>query len=361
MCYFCPKVSDEIGILLHTIETHDACSTFSMRKSVFDEKIGCNAYRSQHFPVRISEIKLYHEKGFTFNINTETSRITFRRKHDDLNQYNSLDGHLNDKIHHKATQTENADIYSLLSDGLESLHEMNRYDDFVSVLKCICEGIMTDNIAFQLLMDVGKNTWYTDQTLAFWVTVKKLFKGKGINFFRGLKGQGLNILRNDNIAPRDCRIKFVVSSNPILTKESSKYTLDAENPGLLKIPLDSFAANNAEKDVKRSIDGKQIALGLREAGDENLGGYEVAPTLQERKTRLENEIQNISNMKSKIELQSIDGFQSMKDLDDVDTAMLKESSLVAITHMSKRIQERREFNGKRTLHLNNLMNSIEGE
>ena len=63
MCYFCPKVSDEIGILLHTIETHDACSTFSMRKYVFDEKIGCNAYRSLHFPVKISEIKSYHEKG----------------------------------------------------------------------------------------------------------------------------------------------------------------------------------------------------------------------------------------------------------------------------------------------------------
>jgi hypothetical protein len=54
---------------------------------------------------------------------------------------------------------------------------------------------MTDNIAFQLLMDVGnfyskdtvKNTRYTDQTLAFWVTVKKLFKGKGINFVRGFK------------------------------------------------------------------------------------------------------------------------------------------------------------------------------
>jgi hypothetical protein len=61
-----------------------------------------------------------------------------------------------------------------------------------------------------------------------------------------------HILRNDNIAPRDCRINFVVPSNPILTKESSKYTLDAENPGLPRIPLYSFAANNAEKDVKRS-------------------------------------------------------------------------------------------------------------
>ena len=96
MCYFCPKVSDEIGILLHTIETHDAYSTFSMRKYVFDEKIGCSAYRSLHLPVMISEIKSCHEKGFTFNMNTETSRITFKGKHDDLNQYNPLDGHLND-------------------------------------------------------------------------------------------------------------------------------------------------------------------------------------------------------------------------------------------------------------------------
>ena len=153
----------------------------------------------------------------------------------------------------------------------------------------------------------------------------------------------------------------MVPSNPILTKELSKYTLDAVNPGLLRIPLDSFAANNAEKDVKLSIDGKKIALGLREAGDENLGGYEVAPTLQERKTRLENEIQNISNMKSKIELQLIDGFQPVRDLDDVDTAMFNESSLVAITHMGKRIQELLEFNVKMTLHLNNLMNYIEGD
>ena len=76
-----------------------------MRKYVFDEKIGCN-----------SEKKSYHEKGLTFNINTETSRISFKRKHDDLNQYNPLDGHLNDTIHHKTTQIDNADRYRLLSD-----------------------------------------------------------------------------------------------------------------------------------------------------------------------------------------------------------------------------------------------------
>lgn len=71
-------------------------------------------------------------------------------------------------------------MYSLLSDGLESLHEMNRYDDFISVLKCIGEGIMTGNIVFQLLMDVGnfyskdtvKNTRYT---VGFFSGIKFLY------------------------------------------------------------------------------------------------------------------------------------------------------------------------------------------
>jgi hypothetical protein len=32
---------------------------------------------------------------------------------------------------------------------------------------------------------------YSNETLDFWLTVQKLFKGKGVNFFRGFKAQGL--------------------------------------------------------------------------------------------------------------------------------------------------------------------------
>ena len=86
MCYFCPKVSDEIGILLHTIEIHDACSKFSMRKSVFDEKIGCNAYRSLHFPVRISEIKI--NPPFLYQVRVITVFTVFRLLTDFVCLYN---------------------------------------------------------------------------------------------------------------------------------------------------------------------------------------------------------------------------------------------------------------------------------
>lgn len=76
---------------------------------------------------------------------------------------------------------------------------------------------MRDNITFHLLMDVGnfyakegiQNRRYTDQTLGFWVTVKKLSKGKGINSFRGFKNQGSRIKENENMSLKEFRIHFV--------------------------------------------------------------------------------------------------------------------------------------------------------
>jgi hypothetical protein len=66
---------------------------------------------------------------------------------------------------------------------------------------------------------------------------QKLLKGKGVNFFRSFKAQGLNTMNESlsSISPLDCRINFSVPSNPTLSKETSKYTLDAGSPGLLNI------------------------------------------------------------------------------------------------------------------------------
>ncbi|CAC5415625.1 unnamed protein product [Mytilus coruscus] len=263
MCYLCKFASDETGILQHTLIQHgDHESTFSIRKSIFDEKLGCFAYRSLHFPARISDLKPYHERGYILNINIETSRISFKRKLESY-QY-TQETHLNEK----SIQTENSNIFDLLSEGIDTLKEMDR----------------------------------------------------------GFKGQGLRIKENENISQKECRINFVVPSNPTLTRESSKYTVNAENPGLLSIPLDAFAAQNIEKDVKLSIDGKKIALGLGDVGDENLGGYETSPTLQDRKTRLEIELKNLTDVKPNNEQYTLDGTESMDNLSDQDSEMIKGAS-----------------------------------
>ena len=70
---------------------------------------------------------------------------------------------------------------------------------------------------------------YTDTSMSFWIIVKKLFKGKGINFFRGYKSDNLH---DTSISPKVCRVNFIVLSDPILSKESAKYRLDAIKPGV---------------------------------------------------------------------------------------------------------------------------------
>jgi hypothetical protein len=70
---------------------------------------------------------------------------------------------------------------------------------------------------------------------------------------------------------RPC-INFSVSSNPTLSKETSRYTLDPGSQGLLNLTLDALANANKGKDTKLSIAGKKLAIGLGDKVDANLGG-----------------------------------------------------------------------------------------
>ena len=212
---------------------------------------------------------------------------------------------------------------------------MQRYGDFVTFTKCIRERILTEKIAFHLLLDIGNfyskdsinAVRYSNETLEFWLTVQKLFKGKGVDFFRGFKAQGLNTMNESlsSISPLDCRINFSVPSNPTLSKETSKYTLDAGIPGLLNIPLDAFANVNKGKDVKLSIDGKKLAIGLGDNGDENLGGFEVSPTLMERKDRLKTETDNRTIIASRLKDTIVDGVEKVDKMEDDFNGLMKQS------------------------------------
>ena len=129
---------------------------------------------------------------------------------------------------------------------------------------------------------------YSNEALEFWLTVQKLFKGKGVHFFRGFKAQGLNTMKESlsSISPLDCRINLSVSSNPTLSKETSRYTLDPGSQGLLNLTLDAFANANKGKDAKLSIAGKKLAIGLRDKVDANLGGLKFILLLWNGRTGL---------------------------------------------------------------------------
>ncbi|CAC5369861.1 unnamed protein product [Mytilus coruscus] len=223
----------------------------------------------------------------------------------DVNHYSNTESEA-------STQTTNIDssLINSFIDACDALKKINRYEDFVSVLK-------------------------------------------GIG---GFKAEGL---AQEYVTPTDCRINFAVPSNPILTKESAKFSTDADKPGLLNVSLDAFATVNVKEDVKISIDGKKIALGLGTMGDENLDGFEVCPTLKERKDRLDKEVENIREIMNVVETSIDTEISSLST--DINSNILQQGLIITITNTSKRIQQLRELTVKWKLHVKKLIKSVEGD
>ena len=204
----------------------------------------------------------------------------------------------------KSTQTDIDGLHEQLPRALCEFQSMGRLNDFEHLLKASSDGLLRDNIALHLLLDLGQ--WYesptihrmrySHETLSFWVTVQKLLKGKGIHFFRGYKADNL-VLSLQQLIPENCRINFVVPCDEVLRNELSKFRVDADSPGILEIPLDIFSQENSGRDVTLSVDGKKIATGFgRKLAEEDLNGYEESPTLNDRKLRHEAEKKNLHNV-----------------------------------------------------------------
>ena len=236
------------------------------------------------------------------------------------------------------------------------MHRLHNYQ--------INRAILSEYIQLNLILDVGQfyrqstisNMRYREESIAFWATVQKLFKGKRINFFRGYNGEGNVVSVDGRVLPVDCKIHFAVPSNPVLLKETSTYTNDTSHPGLLNVALDAFANENRNNEVKLSIDGKKLAIGCGEMGDEDVSGFESPPTLSERKTRISEEIKHIDNIKNFVEIKPTTSQLSLNEKNSMKIALL-----LSIANLSQRINELRQLVVKRKIHLENLLNLVEGD
>lgn len=64
--------------------------------------------------------------------------------------------------------------------------DMGRHNNFLSLLLCISDRIITDNISLHLILVVGSfyskesisDIRYNDVSVDFWMTVNKLFKAR---------------------------------------------------------------------------------------------------------------------------------------------------------------------------------------
>ena len=112
---------------------------------------------------------------------------------------------------------------------------------------------------------------HDQQTMEIWLTVSKLFMGRGINFFRGYKGESMGHI-DQIITPAMSKINFAVPSDFMLRKYMQQYQIDVDTPGILHAALDSFAETNCGKDVKLNIVGKGEIYSVDDNGEENLRG-----------------------------------------------------------------------------------------
>ena len=195
MCYFCAKTSNEdTDILHHELMYHMTGEpNFSIRVKGIDENTGDVIYRSQHYHVKLSDIKDRLDSGDKLTINTTKVILQFKRTSKDLVVDESYTREDTEENTDKGNDEDMEDKFrQLLPEVIDFLKETDRSDDFVSVLECILNGkINVRNIALNLLLDLGQylnqsssgQMRYSQTSLDFWLIIKKMFKGKGIRFF----------------------------------------------------------------------------------------------------------------------------------------------------------------------------------
>ena len=359
MCYFCTKVSGSPNELVHHQLKYHQCEghTFSLRRRVLSEKSGVFIYESQHYNITLADLaKRLHECKSVI-IDTDNVNIRFKRE--------SMAGVCEDKKDNTLPRSEHADtddtdlkpdveaqLLKILPQVLEALTNIGRRDDFVSVISSLASGeLSVDNMALNLLLDIGrylscectKQMRYTRTSLDFWLIIQKLFKGKAIRFFRGIQSDDIN---------------FAVPSSKVLQRESAKFQLDAKSPGLIRNALEAFSDVHRGQDCKLSLDGKKIAYGFgQNLGEEDLSGHEARPTLQERKNRLNEELNILDAAQARV------SECDQEDLGDIPVTIKQElvCTIKDIMQMlSVRISELRLQCVKKKRAVQNLMGKING-
>ena len=377
MCYYCTKTAQhDWEIFDHEVKHHkDESKKFSMRIRSVDEASGYVIYKSQHYDITLSHIEKRIHNGDKVVIDGENRKLRFKRfvQEEDIESYD----HDNETdIKHIEPEHESEigkRFYELLPHVIEMLRGNGRREDWISVLECVLNGkISVNNIALNLLLDLGQylnqsssgQMRYSKTSLDFWLVVKKIFRGKGIRFFTGSKNHMVKKLKCDQsekltFTPESV-INFAVPSDRILRRESDKYKISAEEPGLIPEALSSFkeAKGDGSVQCKISIDGKKLAYGFgKKLGDENMGGHEDTPTLKERISRHENELASTQVLINNL-LQM--GDSNLETINHESKNELIVSLKEQIAFLSNRIKELRKLIRQKDTYVQNMIAKIVG-
>ena len=215
ICYHCNKSSETLAeIVNHELKHHVGRNRqLSVRKQILDPKSGHVQYKSKHFHKSLEEVKERLDDGDKMTLDEDYCEIHLKRsKRPDTNCPHSSTNNPTKKERcerpdtkspHSSTEnptkTEEeieSRLLQCLPQLLEKLKTIGRSEDFLHVIESIVLGkLRLENIALHLLLDVGhflsvgssSEMRYSQTSIDFWLVVQKLFKSKGLRFFRGIR------------------------------------------------------------------------------------------------------------------------------------------------------------------------------
>ena len=128
------------------------------------------------FDVDLNTIHHYKTKGFKIDVDVIGPRIICNRP--------------------KESQSEYSVEYlkQLLDAALQVMSNIGRLHDFVSLLEAIGKGLLSNNVAIHLCLDIGalrrvkalSTKSYPKISMDWWLTVKIVLKGKALELFEGI-------------------------------------------------------------------------------------------------------------------------------------------------------------------------------
>ena len=238
------------------------------------------------------------------------------------------------------------------------LSELKKYElqePFVHFFQEVADGkFPLTNISFLLWLDVvnwykhevTSSMRYMEQTKKFWKLGWRHFGGKFVRFMTGFKNTS-DVLSGESekgsCKPENSDINFVIPSLDVL-RNYTPYGTDTKprDPGIYTDVMESVSSALEGTSACLTFDGKKLKQGLTENyGDVDILGFEDGPSLSQRKTNVNNEIEYLSSQIGVLKLE--DGSIEIGNLSSETKALMKHTLLHSLVYLSENAQNVRKI------------------
>ena len=267
------------------------------------------------------------------------------------------------------------ELSHLLPSVLDSLSNSNQKETFMKFARMVASGqFPMNNIAYLLFMDVvdwfssdsTTKMRYSEDTKKFWRVGLKLFRGKFLRFMSGMKNKGQlpgETACSGVYKPLESKVNFAVPNRSIL--DHMDHPIDASSPKVMTDMIDMINQNDPKQtnSYKVCVDGKKINSGThgQKLGDVNLWGFESSPSLEERVSLYNKDIEVIHDLQELLVVLQIQELQFLEECSDNQRERLSSHLKQVISILGTRLRDLRTGSVGQKLALQKLLKQVTGD